>query len=83
MARTSPQHYAMCIEGCLDPERTVWFEGLQVIVSPTAPGRTTFVGSVRDQAELHGHISKIRDLCLDLIFVQRIDAEPGDEHTME
>ena len=78
MAHKTPQRYAICIEGCLDQERSVWFEGMGITTSASHAGTTTLTGSVRDQADLHGHIRKIRDLNLNLIFVQRLDDKLND-----
>lgn len=63
--------YEVRVRGGLDSRWSSWFEGLHV--SSDEPGETVIVGSVVDQAALHGLLSKIRDLGLPLISVRRID----------
>jgi hypothetical protein len=66
-----PVHYEIRIEGVLDARWSAWFDGLRI--SADADGETTTIsGPVRDQAALHGLLSKIRDLGLPLIAVRRI-----------
>jgi hypothetical protein len=49
-----------------------WFEGLDVF--QTAAGETVIRGAF-DQAALHGLLTRVRDLALELISVQRIPQE--------
>jgi hypothetical protein len=70
-ATRPPVHYEICVEGVLDARWSAWFDGLDI--SDDAGGKTTTIsGPVRDQAALHGLLSKIRDLGLPLIAVRRI-----------
>lgn len=55
------------IHAVLGPEWSASFEGLAVI--PTGDG-TALVGTVKDQAALHGLIARVRDLGLPLIGVE-------------
>jgi hypothetical protein len=48
-----------------------WFAPLVIAHEPN--GHTTLSGSLRDQAELHGMLSKVRDLNLTLVSVHRIE----------
>lgn len=64
------QCYQIQIKGHLDPVWSAWFEDLTLAHEPD--GSTTLTGSVVDQAALHGLLSKIRDLGLVLIAVQRL-----------
>jgi hypothetical protein len=58
-----------------------WFEGFTLTVDDaTSPSQTCLEGPVLDQAALHGVLSRIRDLGLALISVQRIDHKGGEEH---
>ncbi|HEX4017331.1 MAG TPA: hypothetical protein VHX15_11400 [Frankiaceae bacterium] len=65
--------YELRVDGLLGSDWSVWFDGLEV----TSDGsQTVLTGAVEDQAALHGVLSKIRDLGLQLISVRRLD--PGD-----
>lgn len=57
----------------MDSMWSAWFEGLQVASDDI--DQTVISGPVADQAALHGLLSKIRDLGLDLLEVRRIDAD--------
>lgn len=62
----SPAHYEVRIDGVLDP---AWFEGLEV----RSDGEHTIIsGLLVDQAALHGLLTRIRDLGVCLISVQRL-----------
>jgi hypothetical protein len=60
------------IRGHLGPEWATWFDGLQI--TQEEDGTTTLAGPVADQAALHGLLTKVRDLGLDLIRVEVGDA---------
>ena len=71
--RTQPL-YRMSVRGRLSQTGAAWFEGFTLTVDETtSPPLTCLEGPVVDQAELHGVISRVRDLGLILISVQRID----------
>lgn len=61
--------YRIRVQEELGPEWSIWFEGLQVSV---ADGGTALVGPIRDQAELHGVLARIRDLGLTLLAVEAV-----------
>ena len=67
----SPTRYEIRVEGVLDIGWSAWFDGLDVS-GDAGGGTTTIAGPVRDQAALHGLLSKIRDLGLPLLAVRRI-----------
>jgi hypothetical protein len=60
------------LSGHLDPHWSQWFAGLAL--AHEADGTTTLTGAVADQAELHGILSRVRDLGVVLISVT--PAEP-------
>lgn len=63
-------HYRICVRGQLDPTWSDWFDGLSV--TTTANGDTVLCGPVRDQAQLHGLLARVRDLALPLVSVNRV-----------
>ncbi|QBR91269.1 hypothetical protein [Nocardioides euryhalodurans] len=62
-------HYELRLEGHLDEHWSTWFDGLTL--HHETDGTTTLTGTVTDQAELHGLLSKVRDLGATLISVRR------------
>ena len=67
--------YELRVQGHLDDRWSDWLAGLAV--RRQADGTTVLAGSIVDQAGLHGVITRIRDLGLPLLSVQRIG--PGSE----
>ncbi len=65
-----PDYYQICIEGKIGSTWSDWFSGLSVTSGPN--NETLLTGPLRDQAELHGVLMKIRDLHLVLISVNRL-----------
>ncbi len=59
------------VKGRLSQDWSDWFEGLSITDQPN--GETLISGPLQDQAELFGVLTKIRDLGLELISVQRIE----------
>ncbi|MGB3828803.1 MAG: hypothetical protein WA962_08485 [Ornithinimicrobium sp.] len=69
--------YELRVQGHLDDRWSDWLGGLAV--RRQADGTTVLAGSIVDQAgPLHGVITRIRDLGLPLLSVQRIGS--GAEH---
>ena len=62
-----PQLYEIRVHEDLDDDLAAWFSPLTVDHAPS--GATTLTVPVRDQAELHGLLIKIRDLNLTLIAI--------------
>jgi hypothetical protein len=69
--------YRIKLKGRLDPKWSDWFEHMDL---STEGGVTVLRGPVSDQAALHGLLIRIRDLNLTLLSVERIEANPEDEH---
>ena len=65
--------YEIRLRGRLDARWAAWFEGLSL--TPAADGTTLLTGPVADQAALHGHLARLRDLGLTLVSVTQV--EPG------
>lgn len=70
-----PVSYEIVLQGHLSSQRSDWFDGLTITLHPR--GQTSLVGSVIDQAALHGLLKKICDLGIPLISVNRLD--PGED----
>ena len=69
---SAPAHYELRVEGHLAEHWSAWFGGLTLIREDD--GTTTLRGPITDQAELHGLLTKIRDLGLPLLSVNACDA---------
>ena len=62
--------YEIVVRGRLDSRWSRWFADLQIIPQPD--GNTLLTGPIADQAALYGVISRMRDLGMVLISVQRV-----------
>ena len=63
-------NYRISLKGCLDDKWSDWFE--QMAIS-TEGDQTILTGPVADQAVLHGLFTRIRDLNLTLLAVERLE----------
>lgn len=63
--------YQVRVRGILDAKWTTWFDGFEI--SWKGQDETVLTGRAIDQAALHGILSKVRDLGLDLLLVKRIE----------
>jgi hypothetical protein len=66
-----PAGYQLRVDGYLDDHWSAWFDGLTLIHD--SDGTTSLRGVVSDQAQLHGLLSKIRDLGVTLISVELLE----------
>jgi hypothetical protein len=64
-----PGVYEIVVKGKLDSRWSRWFADLQIIPQPD--GNTLLTGPIADQSALYGVISRMRDLGMVLICVQR------------
>ena len=78
MTRPSGPHsvYLLRVAEHLDPRWSTWFDGLAV--DRDDDGTTRLTGPVADQAQLHGLLTRIRDLGLTLVSVTRVAPEAGE-----
>ena len=67
--------YEFHVKGRLDKHWSDWFGGLTIL--HREDGTTVLVGSIVDQAALHGVIIRIRDLGLPLLAVSRVVVSDG------
>ena len=73
----APAHDELRIDGHLDEHWSAWFGGLTLIREDD--GTTTLRGVVIDQAELHGLLTKLRDLGVTLISLASIESVPDTD----
>ena len=74
--RQAPSAYRLRIDGHLDQHWSAWFGDLTLTTEDD--GTTTLTGPVADQAQLHGLLSKIRDLGVTLIRVEVVEVATTD-----
>jgi hypothetical protein len=60
------------VRGTLSPRLAGAFEGLAAVQHE---GRADLVGEICDQAQLHGHLTRIRDLGLELESLSVTDSD--------
>lgn len=70
----TPELYELRVNGRLGRESASWFDDMTLWVDESvSPVQTIIWGNIRDEAALYGLISRIRDLGLTLLSVQRLD----------
>jgi hypothetical protein len=74
--RQTPSAYRLRVDGHLDQYWSPWFGDLTL--THADDGTTTLAGPVADQAQLHGLLTKIRDLGVTLISVEVADVTIAD-----
>lgn len=71
-----PLRYRLLVAGHLDDHWSAWFGGLRLV--HLEDGTTGIVATVRDQAELHGLLARVRDLGVTLLSVSVVEeSSPG------
>lgn len=83
MDQADAQHYEIRVRGRLPQSYAAWFEGMSLTIQEGKKGEATVTiisGYIRDQAALHGLISRIRDVGLTLVAVNQVP-EVGGETT--
>jgi hypothetical protein len=73
----SPIEYEIQVAGRLSPEWGTWFEGMTLRVVRGEQGETITAlrGTIQDQAALFGMLTRIRDLGLRLVSINRMMSE--------
>lgn len=83
--RHVPSGYQLRVHEHLDQHWSSWFGGLTLTYGED--GTTCLTGAIADQAQLHGLLTKIRDLGVTLVSVQVVEltteqaAQPTGEAT--
>ncbi len=68
--------YQIIVQEKLDEQWSEWF--LPLVIRSDPAGNTMLYGPIRDQGELHGLLTKVRDLNLTLLEVNRIGPAPNN-----
>ena len=76
----APTGYQLRVAGHLDHYWSPWFGDLTL--THEDDGTTSLTGSVSDQAELHGLLTKIRDLGVTLISLEAVGARSTPINSM-
>jgi hypothetical protein len=71
-----PSRYRIRVAGHLDHHWSAWFGDLAL--TREGDGTTCIVGLVSDQAQLHGLLTKVRDLGVTLISVECLAPSAGE-----
>ena len=78
---STPPHdiaaYELRVQGHLDQHWSAWFDGFTL--THQDDGTTILHGVVRDQAELHGLLAKVRDMGTALISVTPLAVTGSDD----
>ncbi len=74
--------YHIHVQGHLDESRSAWFDGFRI--TNETNGTAVLIGSIVDQAALHGVLLKVRDLELPLVAVNPVanGGREDDEETL-
>jgi len=75
--RRGPAGYRLRVAGHLDQHWSSWFGDLTL--THEDDGTTCLTGAVTDQAQLHGLLTKIRDLGVTLISVTVVDVSVTEQ----
>ncbi len=72
----TPAAYQIKLQGQLDESWSAWFEGMAISLEKDAAGYSITVlrGTLADQPALYGLLSRIRDMGLLLLSVERSDS---------
>jgi hypothetical protein len=76
--RQVPPGYRIRVAGHLDQHWSAWFADLDL--AHEQDGTTSLTGPVADQAELHGLLTKIRDLGVTLISLTVVERQGDTRH---
>jgi hypothetical protein len=76
-----PTTYRIRIRGQLDSQWSAWFDWVEV--SEASGGGTTLTGLLPDQSALHGVLTRIRDLGLELVSVEALEPDNATQTKTE
>jgi hypothetical protein len=72
-------HYQIRVGGQLDPQWADWFGDMTIVYE--AYDETVLTGPLTDQAALFGILTRVRDLGLTLLAVNRTDSRGSDQES--
>lgn len=72
---SEPRIYRIVVEGELDPGWSSWLNGLTLAPDDCLAPATTLIGPVRDQAALRSILTRLWNLNLTLVSVNRIEEQ--------
>jgi len=76
-SQDAPAHYRIRIRGRFDQTWSDWFDHMALsLLYDRGDSVTTLYGVIKDQAALHGLLTRIRDLGLILLLVERVEESP-------
>jgi hypothetical protein len=64
-----PRRYRIILRGRLSEDSASLFEGMSL---QSSPDRTVLTGELRDQAQLHGVLERVRDLGIELVGLHEV-----------
>ncbi len=67
--RNGSRRYRIKVKGALDSAWSAWFDDFLILQDDD---ETLLTGTVRDQAALHGLLTRIRDLGLTILLVEQL-----------
>lgn len=76
MRTEPPRYYLIQVEGVLDNDWAMWFEGMTLTTFSESPNETTISGFIADQTALFGILERIRNLNLQLVMVTLAKPKP-------
>jgi hypothetical protein len=65
-----PARYRIRVFGCLDTSRSAWFDDMEI--QDESNHVTQLLGEISDQAALYSILTRVRDLGLPLLTVERL-----------
>jgi hypothetical protein len=71
-SHVSREKYKIIVIGVIDPKWKQWFDNFTII--PQENNQTMLIGSVPDQAALHGILTKIHNFGLSIFSVNHLES---------
>jgi hypothetical protein len=65
----TPRRYRITLRGRLSERSASLFDGMSL---QSGPDRTVLTGELRDQAQLHGVLERVRDLGIELVSLYEV-----------